>query len=165
LFPDKIVNKNIAWSKNPGWGRGFKFERSPIQLTGGIARTHYRNNDTINNIKLPVHPRNLSIQKNIGIITHIENEKIKHHWFFINGLQFEMCKETEEIFSFAVQETTGSTFVFVPQDGLIEILRVPDFTVIDKICFAECTSQSQLYLTQSGLLLLENQVLYLINRN
>jgi hypothetical protein len=158
------VNKNIAWSKNTSWGRGFKFEYSPIQLTGGIARTHYRNNDSINAVKLPVNAKNLNIKGNIGVITFLENEKIKHHWFFINGLNFELGIETDEIFSFAIKQAYETSFVFVPKDGKIEILRAPDFSLIDSIDFKECTSHSQIFVTRSGILLMENQILYLINR-
>lgn len=164
IYPDKIINNNVSWSKTPSWGRGFKFEFSPIQLTGGVARTHYRNGDTINSVKLPLNAKNLNLKGNIGVITYFEGEKIKHNWFCINGLNFAMCKETEEIYSFAIKQAEGATFVFVPKDGKIEILRTPDFSVIDSIVFEECTSQSQIFLTRSGLLLLENQVLYLINR-
>jgi serine/threonine protein kinase len=164
IHPDKIVNGNVGWDKTPSWGRGFKFEYSPIQLTGGIARTHYRNGDTFNAVKLPVNAKSLNLKGNIGVITYFENEKIIHQWCCIDGLNFEMCKETEEIFSFAVKQNAGASFVFVPKDGKIEIMRAPDFTTIDSIDFKECTSQSEIFLTRSGLLLLENQVLYLINR-
>jgi hypothetical protein len=165
IYPDKIINKNVSWSKNPSWGRGYKFEFSPIQLTGGVARTHYRNGNTINSVKLPVNAKNLNLKSNVGVITYFEGEKIKHNWFYINGLNFEPGIETEEIFSFAVRQTPGVSFVFVPRDGKIEIMRTPDFAVVDSIDFAECTAQSQIFLTRSGLLLLESQVLYLINRN
>ncbi len=164
IHPDKIVNQNMAWNKTPSWGRGFKFEYSPIQLTGGIARTHYRNGDTFNAVKLPVNAKSLTMKGNIGVITYLENEKIIHQWCCIDGLNFEMCKETEEIFSFAVKQNADESFVFVPEDGKIEILRAPDFSMIDSIDFKECTSQSEIFLTRSGLLLLENQVLYLINK-
>jgi hypothetical protein len=164
IHPDKIVNGNMAWNKTPSWGRGFKFEYSPIQLTGGIARTHYRNGDTFNSVKLPVNAKSLTMKGNIGVITYLENEKIMHRWYCIDGLNFEMSKETEEIFSFAVKQNASASFVFVPEDGKIEILRAPDFTMVDSIDFKECTSQSEIFLTRSGLLLLENQVLYLINR-
>ena len=165
IYPDKIINKNVSWSKIPSWGRGFKFEFSPIQLTGGVARTHFRNGDAINSVKLPLNAKNLNLKGNTGVITYFEDEKIKHNWFCINGLNFVMCKETEEIFSFAVKQTTETAFVFVPKDGKIEILRTPDFSAVDSIEFDVCTAQSQIFLTRSGLLLLENKVLYLINRN
>jgi serine/threonine protein kinase len=164
LYPDKIINRNVSWNKVPSWGCGFKFENSPIQLTGGVARTHYRNGDTFNAVKLPLNAKSLNLKGNIGVITYVENEKLKHQWCCINGLNFELCKETEEIFSFAVKQSADNAFVFVPKDGTIEILRTPDFSVVDSIDFEECTAQSQLFLTRSGLLLLENQVLYLINR-
>ncbi len=165
IYPDKIINKTISWSKIPSWGRGFKFEFSPIQLTGGIARTHFRYGDAINSVKLPLNAKNLNLKGNTGVITYFEDEKIKHNWFCINGLNLVMCKETEEIFSFAVKQTTGTAFVFVPKDGKIEILRTPDFSEVDSIEFDVCTAQSQIFLTRSGLLLLENKILYLINRN
>lgn len=164
IYPDKIVNDNLSWSKNPSWGRGFKFEFSPIQLTGGVARTHYRNGETINAVKLPFNAKSINLKGSVGVITYFENEKIKHNWFTIDGLNFEQGIETEEIFSFAVKQNPGADFVFVPKDGKVEILRTSDFSVIDSIDFDECTSQSQIFITRSGLLLLDNQVLYLINR-
>ncbi len=101
---------------------------------------------------------------NIGMVTHFEKEQTRHNWFQINGLNLEMGKESDEVFSFAVRPNGNQAFVFVPKDGRIEILRTPDFAEVDSIVFKECTSQSILFLTHAGLLLLENKVLYLLNR-
>jgi hypothetical protein len=43
-------------------------------------------------------------------------------------------------------------------------LKAPEFDVVDSMEVSVCTSQSKIAYTQSGLVLLENQVLYLINR-
>jgi hypothetical protein len=165
INPDKIVNGNLLWNKKPAWGRGFKFENAPLQLTGGIFRLHCRNGDSFNTIKLTDNVKQINIQQNIGFISCFEKEKLKHFWCIINGLNYTIAQETEEIFSFAVKQTNDATLIFVPKDGRIEILRTPDFAIIDSIAFSESTSQSSIYLTKSGLLLLENQTLYLINRN
>ncbi|MBI9058653.1 MAG: hypothetical protein JEZ01_12885 [Labilibaculum sp.] len=163
--PDKVVNENIAWNKVNSWGRGFKFDPSPIQFTGGVARTHFRTGDTINSIKLPLHAKTLNLKGNIGVISYLGGDKTKYNWAIINGLHLEVGKETDEILSFAVKQSGTTNYIFVPKDGKIDILRSSDFETIDSINFEEATSQSQLFITKSGLLLLENQVLYLINRN
>ncbi|MFA9391386.1 MAG: hypothetical protein ACERKD_16375 [Prolixibacteraceae bacterium] len=75
-----------------------------------------------------------------------------------------MCRETDEIFSFASKQTAGADLILVPGDGKIDILKVLDFNAVDSMAVNVCTGQSKIYFTQSGLLLLENQVLYLINR-
>jgi len=165
INPDKIVNQNIAWSKVNSWGRGFKFDPSPIQFTGGIARTHFRTGDTINSIKLPINAKSWNLKGNVGVISYLDSDKTKHNWAIINGLNLEIGKETDEISSFAVKQSSNTSFIFVPKDGKIDILRSTDFETIDTINFEESTSQSQIFITKSGLLLLENQVLYLINRN
>jgi serine/threonine protein kinase/putative transposon-encoded protein len=164
IYPDKIINRNLYIHKIPAWGRGFRFEESPVQLTGGIMRAHFLNGNSVNSLKLPFNPRRINILGNVGLIYFTENETIKNHWFLLKELNFILEKETEEIFSFTVKKNGDSTFVFVPSEGRIEILRIPDFSVIDYIYFRECTSHSQIYVTRSGLLLLENQHLYLINR-
>ena len=69
IYPDKIVNNNVSWNKTPSWGRGFKFEFSPIQLTGGVARTYYRKGDILNSVKLPVNPKCLNLKGYIGVIS------------------------------------------------------------------------------------------------
>ena len=165
INPDKVVNQNIAWNKVNSWGRGFKFDSSPIQFTGGVARTHFRTGDIINSTKLPLHVKTLNLKGNIGVISYLDDDKTKYNWAIINGLHLEIGKETDEILSFAVKQTENTNFIFVPKDGKIDILRSSDFEIIDTINFDEVTSQSQLFITKSGLLLLENQVLYLIIRN
>ncbi len=164
IFPDKIISNNILWNKTPTWGRGFRFEQHPMQLTGGVARVHFRNGDSINSVKLPRDAKTLVLHGNIGVITDFEKEKIRHNWFQIKGLDLEMGRETNEVFSFAVRQNGNHDFVFVPKDGVIEVLRTPDFAVVDSVAFKECTSQSIIFLTHAGLLLLENKVLYLLNR-
>ena len=164
INPDKIVNQNVAWSKVNSWGRGFKFDPSPIQFTGGVARTHFRTGDNINSAKLPVNVKTWNMKGNIGVISYFDGDKIKYNWAVINGLNIEIGKETEEILSYAVKQSSTGNFIFVPKEGRIDILRSIDFETIDTINFEEATSQSQLFITKSGLLLLENQSVYLINR-
>ena len=137
---------------------------SPIQFTGGVARTHFRTGDNINSAKLPVKVKTWNMKGNIGVISYFDGDKIKYNWAVINGLNIEIGKETEEILSYAVKQSSTGNFIFVPKEGRIDILRSIDFETIDTINFEEATSQSQLFITKSGLLLLENQSVYLINR-
>jgi hypothetical protein len=105
------------------------------------------------------------VKGDIGVIFCLDGDRTKYNWVMINGLYIEIGKETGEILSIAVKQSVNTNFIFVPKNGKIDILRSSDFETIDSINFEEVTSQSQLFITKSGLLLLENQVLYLINRN
>ncbi len=101
----------------------------------------------------------------IGVVFCLDGDRTKYNWVMINGLYIEIGKETGEILSIAVKQSVNTNFIFVPKNGKIDILRSSDFETIDSMNFEEATSQSQLFITKSGLLLLENQELYLINRN
>lgn len=164
IFPDRIVNGNVYFRKIPAWGHGFRFEETPVQLTGGTFRAHLLYGDNINSIKLPVNPQKLIVHGSIGVISYPEKERIRNSWFITKGLDYIPGAETEEIFSFAVKQVPGNSFIFVPKDGRIEILRTPDFIMVDHIEFEACTGQSQIALTNSGLILREKTSLYVINR-
>jgi len=83
----------------------------------------------------------------------------------MQGLNFELDRDTKETFSFAVKQPHGGSLIFVPGDGKIEILRIPNFSMVQCHQFWRMYRQLQIFLIHSGWLLLENQVLYLINRN
>lgn len=51
--------------------------------------------------------------------------------------------------------------VLLPEDGFISVLK--DWTPIAKLDASMCTRQSKLYSCNSGILLLENNILYLLN--
>ena len=164
FYPDKIVNGNLAWSKRPTWGRGFKFEESPIQYAGGNTWIHFQSDETINVVKAPEGTRFLKMIGNVGVLSIFENEILKHYWIHFDGLDLKKIREIDEIYNFAIKQTSEADLIFVPGDRKIDILKVPEFKIVDSIAVNMCTSQSIIYFTQSGLLLLENQVLYLINR-
>ncbi len=164
IHPDKIINNNVSWKKAPAWGRGFKFYPAPVQLAGGIFRVIYKLKNGINSARLPFRPKALIMKDDIGLICYSENDKLKHYWIKITNLNLSLLQETEEIFSFATVQKNGSSNIFVPKDGFIEILRVPDFVVIDKLTVQYSTLHSEVFFTQAGLFLLENGTLYLINR-
>ncbi len=63
---------------------------------------------------------------NIGVISYLDSDKTKHNWAIINGLNLEIGKETDEILSFAVKQSSNTSFIFVPKDGRIDILRSTD---------------------------------------
>lgn len=163
-YPDKIINRQLSWNKTPAWGKGLKFESSPIQQTGGIERTHYRLGESVNTVTLPMHIKTIRSWGSVGIITYIDQETLKHHWFRINGLRLTVEKELAEPTDFATKQMGQTTMVFVPQDGRIEVLRANDFETVDTILVPVATAQSQIYMTDAGLLLYENKTLYLINR-
>jgi hypothetical protein len=164
IFPDKIVNGNLSWTKHATWGRGFRIEDSPMQYAGGTTWIHCQSGEFINLVKAPDNARFLKLIGNVGTLSIIENEVLKHYWVHIDGLALKLCRETDEIFSFARKQNSGSDYIFIPGDGKIDILKVPEFTLVDSMAVSMCTSQSQICFTHSGLLVLENQVLYLINR-
>jgi serine/threonine protein kinase len=165
LHPDKIINRQLSWHKTPAWGKGFKFESSPIQLTGGVERTHYRLGESINAVTLPLRTKTIHTKGNIGITTYIDQETVKHRWFRIDGLCLNIEKELDEPTDFAIKQMGQTTMVFVPQDGCIEVLRANDFEKIDTILVPIATAQSQIFMTNAGVLVFENRTLYLINRN
>jgi hypothetical protein len=57
--------------------------------------------------------------------------------------------------------TVKNNLIFVPENGFIDIYK--DGTVISKLDCSMCTRDSKLYSTNAGIILLENNTLYLLN--
>lgn len=51
--------------------------------------------------------------------------------------------------------------IFVPNNGCIDVYK--DFQLIQSMAVSNCTQDSQLYVTNAGILMLENKTLYLLN--
>jgi hypothetical protein len=68
---------------------------------------------------------------------------------------------TQLSFDYLPRFSAMGKMLFVPKDGEIDVYA--DMTLATTLDVPNCTRDSRLYVTNSGILLLENNTLYLLN--
>ena len=161
---NKRVGTNINWKKVPTWGQGFKFHGMPVQLTGGQVHLHYLDGETFNEIKLPFYPLAMRMKEKLALVSYLKNDSLIHQWLYISDLQLTRLHEEDALYSFVVKKIGNQEIAFVAKEGCIEVYRIPDFTLVEKLELDFVSSQSELFLNKAGIVVWEGNKVYLVNK-
>lgn len=166
LYLDDIMNDSIKVKKDQVFSQGFRLINGLIQNTGGVERIFYHTGKDLANVKTGIISKDIVQKKNIGIIQYLEKGKVVNKYYKINNLDFELTNiKLSDLLSFAyIKQDRKHGFVFEPSDNIINIRRIEDFNIISELKCDYISSDSQLYYTQSGIVALEENSLYLINK-
>lgn len=163
---DVVKYNNIEVEKTPVYGHGFLTHEGLIQNVGGIHYIHYHTGHNIALVKSPTLLRSLYQIKDIGIAQFEEDKKVKFKYFHLNGLQFQFGHEVDQLFHFAYRgNNLKDGIIFQPKDNTIEVLRAMDFYKLADISCSIISSNSRLFNTNSGIIALNEDDAWLINKN
>lgn len=167
LYLDEAIGGVVKSSITSVFGKGFKKYNSLIYNSGGRQNLFYnpRNIET-SMISLPIKTEDLYQNKNVGIVQYLNNEIIKYKFFKIKDLKITFAKD--EILShcnFAFkQNQDGEGMIFVPADDKILCIRSQDFAQISELKCDLVSTDSILKNTTAGLILLEDNIVWLLNK-
>lgn len=166
IWLNDLVNQNLRTQKIPAFGDAFHATEQFVQLSGGTYRMFYNRSSKIATVKVEVYPKKISQQGNAGIITYIENDKLKTRFFKMDNLNVKISADAPEtLTNFALQPIDKNEgFLYVPQDDLLEIYRTQDFAKVAEIQSGLLSSDTQLAYTKAGIVALENNKLWLLNK-
>ena len=91
-------------------------------------------------------------------IEYVENNKIVYAMFKKNGLKLDKLFYLDSLVTF----TTTKNIICVPQNGEIHIYM--DSNLIEKLEVPMCTTSSILHMTSSGIIMFENNIIYVLNK-
>ncbi|MFZ1704368.1 MAG: hypothetical protein WAT79_08470 [Saprospiraceae bacterium] len=151
------VNKQLAGSIHKGntsiFAKSVLFRGAPIQNFGKKKFLNIPNQDRYFLAEVSEYTKNAIY---CGSVIAVESlNKSTDFTLYFNG---KPIKNLEYLPSFAKK---GSS-IFLPEDGFIEVLD-KDGDTITKFNVSNCTRSSKLWSTNSGLIMLENKTLYLLN--
>lgn len=120
-------------------------------------------------LPMPVNATALYQVGKFGMVKYMEKKGksmgvINKYFRIDNRKALLSSRDADEIYQFAYQnDGKGEGFIFQPYNGYVRVIRTNDFEEHSRMRLDICTSQSTIRHTHSGLLLWEDEKLWLIN--
>jgi serine/threonine protein kinase len=119
--------------------------------------------------KMPFNLAELYQVDNVGMIKFIEKTKGKtrvvNKYFKVKGSEvFVSARDADEVYKFAYQGDGENGFIFQPQDRFLRIIRTQDFEEVARHELDIVSTHSVVKHTPSGLVLWDDDRLWLLNK-
>lgn len=167
IFIDDIFSNVIKLSTVNVFGKGFQSYQSLIYNSGGKQNIFYNESGKeMSIVNLPVKIQDLYQRKNVGIVQYVENKNIKYKFFKVKDLKLNVSQNEIHGWSdFAFKsDGSGEGFIFMPSDDSIKIVRTQDFAEVSEMKCNLVSSLSILKNTNAGLILFDNEKVWLLNK-
>ncbi len=165
IFIDEIFNDSIKNQRYEVFGKGFSFVNGLIQNTGGVKRIYYNTANTISGTKTDKNVKAVFQSKNSGILQYIENSRVVHKYFVINGSNIRFADpELEDFVNYGFMQTSKTDgLIFEPSNGAMNIIRTEDFKPVSQIVCSIINSGTNLISTKAGIIAYDERSLFLVN--
>lgn len=167
VFIDEVFGSVVKLTTSHIFGKGFQTYKSFIYNSGGKQNVFYNESGKeISIVHLPVKIQDLYQTKNVGIIQYIEKKQIKYKFFKIKDLKLNVSHDEISNWSdFAFRlDKDGEGFLFVPKDDKISIIRTQDFAEVSEMKCSLVSSESTIKNSNAGLILFDNEKVWLLNK-
>ncbi len=167
IFIDDVFGSVVKLTTTSVFGKGFQSYQSLIYNSGGKQNVFYNESGReISIVHLPVKIQDLSQIKNVGVIQYIENKEVKYKFFKVKDLKLNVSQnEIHNWSDFAFRgDGSGEGFIFMPVDDAIKIMRTQDFAEVSEMKCSLVSSTSTLRNTNAGLVLFDNEKVWLLNK-
>jgi hypothetical protein len=143
----------IDHRQTPVFAKSIVIRDTPIQNFGGKKFLNIPNNNSYTLIEVPLGTKNAIYNNGFYAVEYTENNQIKFRLNFSKNIGMDL--------DYLPYFTTKGANLLIPEDGYISV--VANFVEITRLDASMCTRTSKLYNCNSGILLLENNILYLLN--
>ena len=167
VFLDEVFGHIVRITTLNVFGKGFQNYNGLIYNSGGKQNVLFNESDKeMSIVSLPVKIQDLYQNRNVGIVQYVDNKDIKYKFFKVKGLKLNVSQNEIPNFSqFAYRmEKDGEGFIFMPKDDKISIVRSNDFAEVSEIKCSLASADSILRNTNSGLILFEENKVWLLNK-
>ncbi len=162
---DEVKYNNILVNKINIYSPSFQTHTGIIQNVGGVQ--YLCTNIGRKNNFLPISKviRGFFSFNDIGIIKFETNKKIKYNFFNISNSTINILGETEDLYHFAYKgENFKNALIFIPGDKKISILRGIDFYKLADIDCSVILDDTRLFNTEAGIVAVNENSVYLVNK-
>lgn len=165
---DEVKYNTIKYTRQSAFGPSFTTHSGMIQNVGGTYYLHYSSQKSVSVAKSPFAIRGAYGIRDVGIVQYVEKGETKFKFYNISDSNLTLYHETENLSHIAYRgenSKSETSLVFQPADNTINVLRAMDFHQIAEIKCSVASSDSRLYNTGSGLLIINEDQAWLINKN
>ncbi len=165
MYIDEVMSCSINLQRTNVFGRAFRKANSFIQNIGGINRIFYNTGKDLSNLKFDTNILDIKQAENYFIYQTIVNKEIKNIIKKINALTVEDVKYELPYFAdfTYMSNTKNEGIIFIPADNKILCLQTTNFNIISEIECEYVSEHAKIAYTKSGILLLNDGNLFLIN--
>ena len=167
IFIDDVFGSVIKLTTVSVFGKGFQSYKSLIYNSGGKQNIFYNESGKeMSFVHLPVKIQDLYQRKSVGIIEYVEKKEIKYKLFKVKDLKLNVSQNEIDGWSdFAYRpDKDGEGFIFMPVDDAIKMVRTQDFAEVGELKCSLVSSQSTIRSTNAGLVLFDNEKVWLLNK-
>ena len=160
---DIIINR-IKNTVDSIYGKRFTKYQGLVQQVSGISFIFYNNGkDILNTVKFPFKLQDIIQSGNVGVVEYFDDKNnIKHGMFNINGLDVTMSsKDTGQFQNFAYKK---DQFIILPERDALTFYRPMDFALIAKYDCDLVNEDSEIFVTNAGIVVKTDNEVYLINK-
>lgn len=144
----------IDQTQTPVFAKSIVIRDSPIQNFGGKKYLNIPLNNSYTLLEVPLGTKNAIHNGIFYCAEYTEGNQIKFRMKTVGHV-------TGMDLDYLPHLTSKLQTLFIPEDGRIDIYK--DFSLLTSLDASMCTRTSKLYSCNSGILLLENNILYLLN--
>lgn len=167
VFLDEVFGSVIKIEPVGVFGKGFQNYKGLIYNSGGKQLAFYnQSGKNLSTVHIPVKIQDLYQNKNMGIIEFVDKKQVKYKFFKVKDMKIHVSQNELPGWSeFAFRtDKDGEGFIFMPADDAIKIVRTQDFAEVSELKCNLVSSDSVLRNTNSGLVLLDNGKVWLLNK-
>ena len=106
----------------------------------------------------------------MGMVKYIEKkdktQRVVNKYYKVVGREVKLStRDADEMYRFGYQHVAkGEGFIFQPHNGCMRIIRTDDFEEVERHNLDICTTQTTIKSTRSGLILWEDDRMWLVNK-
>jgi serine/threonine protein kinase len=152
---DEQIGDSVRHTITPMYAKSILYGESPLQNFGGIKKLNVPNGHTYRMVDIPKTTKDAVWCNGYVGFEYIHRNKVEYMIENVDG------NGTQLSFDYLPRFSAMGKMLFVPKDGEIDVYA--DMTLATTLDVPNCTRDSRLYVTNSGILLLENNTLYLLN--
>ena len=164
FYLDNIIINRIKNSVDSIYGKRYTKYQGLIQHISGTSFIFYNNGkDILNTVKFPFKLQDIIQSGNVGVAEYFDDKNnIKHGLFNINGLDVTMSsKDTGQFQNFAYKK---DQFIILPERDSLTFYRPMDFALIANYDCDLVNEDSEIFVTNAGIVVKTDNEVYLINK-
>jgi serine/threonine protein kinase len=169
VFVDELLQTNVRVEQVPVFGKGFTLHPGGVmQHVGEVSYVFYHSGKTLSSFKAGERLQQVFISGTVGIASFIQTlqqeTSLRHEYFSINGLQMQLSGQTlSHHKQVAFKPTPQGGLVFEPADDQLIIRSAQDFQILQTMDCRLLSDQTRLFATQSGIIAVEPEFVYVLN--
>lgn len=157
---DNIIGNNIQVDRVEMYVPSVQLNDSIVHFIGDSYWLFLPNGVNHNAIKTDLKIKNAYYKNGLFCIEHIDNNKVKFGLFKVNGTKIDLLYELSDFSYFDVK----GDFVFIPQDGKIDLISILRKELVMNITCPVCKPDSKLFQTNGGMIIMDNMKVFFINK-